>query len=266
VDLRPELEIDRGDAVSSAVAVEADAVSVAYRLTRSGGGSIKEFAIRALKRQLVYEYLEAVKGVSFEVRQGQMLAVIGPNGAGKTTLLKLLARVLPPSAGRVRVRGLVAPLIALGAGFNPELTGFENIVLYGTLLGNQPAEMRRRAGAIGEWADLSDFLSVPLRSYSSGMLARLGFAIATECEPDVLLIDEVLSVGDEVFRHRSASRIESLIGRGTAVVLVTHDLGVVTERADVALWLDHGEAVQLGMPSEVVAAYREQARSVVEAS
>lgn len=238
-------------------------VSVAYRVTRGGGGSMKELAIRALKRQVRFESLWAVRDVSFTLDRGDVLGVIGANGAGKTTLLKLLARVLPPTRGRVVVRGMVAPLIALGAGFNPELTGRENILLYGTILGHDPSWLRRQAGAIAEWADLADFLDVPLRSYSSGMLARLGFAIATQVEPDVLLVDEVMSVGDEVFRERSSQRITRMIDNGTAVVLVTHDLDAVTRLAQRALWLDEGRAVRLGDPGDVVAAYRDRSRAEV---
>jgi len=252
--------------VNGLPAIQVEGASLAYRLTRAGGGSVKEFAIQALKRQVHYEKLWAVRDVSFQVSPGEVLAVVGPNGAGKTTLLKVLARVLPPSSGRVIVRGTVAPLIALGAGFNPELTGYENILLYGALLGFEPAAMRRRIEPIADWANLTDFLSVPLRSYSSGMLARLGFAIATDCEPDVLLVDEVLSVGDEVFRQRSADRIDSLIGSGTAVVLVSHDLETVRQRAHSAIWMDHGAQVLGGVPDDVIAAYRDDALARLEAS
>jgi ABC-2 type transport system ATP-binding protein len=243
----------------SAAPIEVSSASLAYRLSRSGAASIKEVAVRALRRQLQFEHLWAVRDVSFTVERGAILAVIGANGAGKTTLLKLLARVLPPTEGRVVVRGMVAPLIALGAGFNSELTGRENILLYGSILGHEPRRMKAGAAAIAEWADLTDFLDVPLRSYSSGMLARLGFAIATAVDPSILLVDEVLSVGDEVFRRRSAERISRMIEAGTAVVLVTHDLDTVERMAHEAIWLDHGSVVLRGRPADVVAAYRARA-------
>lgn len=238
----------------SAVLVEG--VRLGYRLSRNSGSSLKEFAISLFKRQVAYETLWALDGVTLRVEPGEVLAVIGPNGAGKSTLMKLVARVLPPSEGRVRVRGRIAPMIELGAGFNPDLTGQENIVLYGTLLGRDPAHMRSRAGAIAEWAELSNYLDVPVRAYSSGMLARLAFAVAVDTEPDVLIVDEVLAVGDESFQRRSLQRIESMIGNGTAVVLVTHNMQQVLDRASRVLWLDHGRVRDEGDPERVVASYR----------
>ena len=240
----------------TAPAVQVTDATLAYRLSHNRAGSFKEFAIRLVKGQVQYEQLFALNGVSFEVHPGEVLAVIGPNGAGKSTLMKLVARVLPPNSGRVVVRGRVAPMIELGAGFNPELTGLENIILYGTLLGRSPKHMRARAPEIARWAALEEFLDVPLRSYSSGMVVRLGFSIAIDTEPDVLLVDEVLSVGDESFRRKSKGRIESLIASGTAVVLVSHALDTVLEIADRVLWLDHGRMKMLADPESTVAAYR----------
>ncbi len=231
-------------------------MSLAYRLARNRAGTMKEYAIRLVKRQVEYERLWALNDVSFEVRPGEVFAVVGPNGAGKSTLMKIIARVLPPTEGRVIVRGTVAPMIELGAGFNQEMTALENIVLNGTLLGRDPADMRQRAPAIAEWAGLQDFLDVPVRSYSTGMLARLGFAVATDFQPDVLVVDEVLSVGDEAFQHKSRQRIESMIERGTSVVLVSHDMGTVESVADRAMWLDNGQVKMLDSPAEVVDAYR----------
>lgn len=236
--------------------VHVDSVSLAYRLARNRAGTFKEFAFQMLKRQVSFEKLWAVNGVSFEVRRGEVFALIGANGAGKTTLMKLVARVLPPTAGRVIVRGTVAPMISLGAGFNPELTGQENIVLYGTLLGREPEHMRGRAGTIAEWAGLTDFLDVPVRSYSSGMLARLGFAIASDIDPDVLVVDEVLAVGDQEFQGKSFERMQRLMSGGTAVLLVSHALEKVLELADRVMWLDKGTVKMIGDPGEVVAAYK----------
>ena len=232
-------------------------VGVSYRMAHDRAGTIKEFTFQFLRRQLVTEEFEAVRGVSFEVRRGEVFSLIGPNGAGKTTLMKVVARVLPPSSGRVVVRGVVAPMIALGAGFNPELAGFENIVLFGTLLGRSPDEMRERANAIAAWAELSDFLDVPIRSYSSGMLARLGFAVAADVEPDVLVVDEVLAVGDEAFQRKSAARMRQMMEGGTAVLLVSHDLRIVETLSHRVLWMDHGRVRMLGTPQDVVGAYRE---------
>jgi ABC-2 type transport system ATP-binding protein len=246
-------------------AVEVQEVALAYRLPRNQPATVQELAISLFRRQLTYERLWALDGVSLSVYPGELQAVIGPNGAGKTTLLKVIGRVLPPAQGRVIVRGLVAPMIELGAGFHGELTGLENIVGYGSMLGHDPRWMRSQAEPIAEWADLSDFLDVPLRSYSSGMLARLAFAVATVGRPDVLLIDEVLSVGDEAFRARSQERLEELIGDGTAVILVTHALELAVARAGRALWLDRGRPMASGAPAEVVEAYRDhtEAREAV---
>ena len=236
-------------------AIEVREASLAFRLSRSRAGTIKEAAIQMMKRQIKYEQLWALKSVSFDVADGEVLGVIGPNGAGKSTLMKMLARVLPPTEGRVIVRGTVAPMIELGAGFNMELTAFENIAMYGALLGRKPEYMRERATEIAHWADLDDFIDVPLRSYSSGMLARLGFSVATDTEPDVLIVDEVLSVGDAAFQHKSAERMEKMIGEGASVVLVSHNLGTVLDIADRAMWMDHGIIKMEGDPAEVVAAY-----------
>jgi homopolymeric O-antigen transport system ATP-binding protein len=240
-------------------AIEVTDVGLAYRLMRNRPGTVAELAITALRRQVRYERLWALDGVSFTVEQGEMLAIIGPNGAGKSTLLKVLARVLPPGRGRVVVRGHVAPIIELGAGFNTELTGLENAVLYGALLGHDPRWLQRHGDDIAAYAGLEGFMDVPLRSYSSGMIARLAFAIATLGDPDVLLIDEVLAVGDEQFRQRSMARIDELIDGGTAVVLVTHGLEVARARAQRVLWLDHGRTVAIGEPDDVIDAYVDSA-------
>jgi ABC-type polysaccharide/polyol phosphate transport system ATPase subunit len=238
-------------------AISATDVRLEFRLSRSNIGTIKEYAIKKAKREMKYESLWALDGVSFEVAKGEVFGIIGPNGAGKSTLMKILARVLPPSEGRVIVRGSVAPMIELGAGFNLDLTGFENTVMYGTLLGRSPERMRQRAPEIAEWADLTNFIDVPLRSYSSGMLARLAFSIATDIEPDVLIVDEVLSVGDAAFQIRSQERMESLIDRGASVVIVSHNLGMVEELADRTMWLDHGKSLMTGAPLEVIDAYKQ---------
>lgn len=237
------------------VAVEATDVSLAYRLTRDRAGTMKEFAINLLKRKVKREEFWAVRDVSFSLSPGEVLGVIGPNGAGKSTLMKMVARVLPPTEGRMVVRGVVAPMIELGAGFNQEMSAHDNIVLYGTLLGRTPSQMRDRIGAISEWAELTDFIDVPIRSYSSGMLARLGFAVATDIEPDVLVVDEVLSVGDTAFQEKSKERIQRLIDSGAAVLFVSHQMETVKEMSDRVIWLDHGRMVMVGDPAEVVDAY-----------
>lgn len=235
--------------------IHVESVSLEYRMARDRAGSMKEFAINLLKRQVVYESLWALDDVSFDVSPGEVFAVLGPNGAGKSTLLKILAGVLPPTSGRVVINGVVSPLIELGGGMNPEMTGRENIVLFGTLLGRDPDHMRERVMPIAEWAELTEFLDAPLRNYSTGMYARLGFSIATDVTPEILLVDEVLSVGDEKFRRKSRERIESLMGGGTTVVLVSHSLPTIREIADRAMWLDHGRTKMMGEAVAVVDAY-----------
>jgi ABC-type polysaccharide/polyol phosphate transport system ATPase subunit len=249
------VEEHAGDDVSDPV-IEISDASLAYRMARSPSSTLKEYMIKLIKGQVSYEKFWAVRGVSLSVSEGEVFAVVGPNGAGKSTLMKMIARVLPPTAGRVIVRGSVAPLIELGAGFNPDLTGHENIVLYGSLLGRSDKEMRVRSTEIAAWAGLTDFLDVPIRSYSTGMLARLGFAVATDVQHEVLIVDEVLSVGDAAFQQKSKHRILSMIEAGCSVVFVSHDLGSVLEIADRVMWLDHGEIKMVGDPAEVVAAYQ----------
>jgi ABC-2 type transport system ATP-binding protein len=248
------MEVVGGDAVTAVVDVSD--VSLAYRLTHSHAASFKEFTIHMFKRRVQFEQLWALDDVSLTLRAGEVLGVIGANGAGKSTLMKVIARVLPPTAGRVVVRGQVAPLIELGAGFNLELTGAENTLLYGTLLGRKPAFMRERLTEIARWAELEEYMDVPVRSYSSGMLVRLAFAVAVDVDPELLLVDEVLSVGDERFQQKSISRLHELIDRGTAVLFVSHDLETVATMADRVVWLDRGRIKMVGAPDEVIAAYK----------
>ena len=204
---------------------------------------------------MAYEKFFALKGVTFNIARGETVSVIGRNGAGKSTLLKVVGRVLPPTTGRVVVRGLVAPMIELGAGFNPELTGAENIVLYGTLLGRTPKEMKTRIEPIADWAGLTEHLDIPIRAYSSGMIARLAFATATDVTPDLLLIDEILSVGDADFREKSAARTVELMNGGCAVLLVSHDLEAVEKMSTRAIYLENGLQKFSGQPQDVIDAY-----------
>jgi len=241
--------------MAAAPVIEASGVSVAYRLQRDPTASVQEFTLRMLKRQIRYEHLWALRDVSFTLERGAVLGILGANGAGKSTLLKVVARVLSPNRGRIVVRGHVAPLIELGAGFHMDMTGYENLQLYGAILGHHPAELRRDADAIAEWAEVREFMDVPVRSFSSGMLARLGFAIATWHRPDVLVVDEVLSVGDARFQKRSRQRILELLSHGTSVLFVSHQERIIRQMAVTSLWLDHGRAVMFGDTDEVFDAY-----------
>lgn len=230
-------------------------LSLAYRMSRNRAGTFKEYAISLMRRQVEYEEFWALNDVSFDVHEGEVFAVVGPNGAGKSTLMKAVAGILPPTKGRVVVKGTVSPLIEVGGGLNDELTGRENIVVYGTMLGRDPQEMRERVDQVAGWAGLRQFLTVPVRSYSTGMRARLAFSIATDLRPDVLLVDEILSVGDEDFRLKSFKRIRGMIDAGTTVLLVSHQLKQVEELATRAMWLDHGKIQMFGDAAEIVEAY-----------
>jgi ABC-type polysaccharide/polyol phosphate transport system ATPase subunit len=244
--------------MSLATVIEVENASVRLRRDPARIRSLREYFVRCVEgRRPGVEWVEALVDVSFSLRRGEFFAVIGSNGAGKTTLLRLLAGIVPASAGAARVRGLVAPLIELGAGFDAELTGVENIYLYGTILGMKRAALRTALAEILDFAGLAAFADTPLKSYSTGMVARLGFAVATATRPDVLLVDEVLAVGDEAFRARCQKRIDDLIAQGASVVLVTHDLEMVSRHLSRALWLDHGRVRALGPAREIVAAYRE---------
>ena len=235
--------------------IELTDACVTYRIRHGASPTLKETVIRSLKRQQHDIEVNALKNMSFSVNSGEVLAVIGRNGAGKSTLLKLLARVFPPTSGRVQVRGSVAPMIELGAGFNSELTGRENVILYGTLLGRKPRELESRVKKIAEWADISESIDLPLRTYSSGMIAKLAFAVATDHRSDVILVDEVLSVGDAEFQKRSKERMYELFKSDAAVVLVTHDINSVRELATKAIWIENGRAVLLGEKERVIRAY-----------
>jgi ABC-2 type transport system ATP-binding protein len=240
------------------VAVRLDDVTVAYRVPHERIGTFKEYMVRQIrgKLKLRYETFLALKNVSLEVKRGEVFGIIGPNGAGKSTMLKLVARVLQPTKGRVRVRGRVAPLLELGAGFHPELSGRENVFLNGSILGFNRREMTGKFKSIVDFAELHEFIDAPLRTYSSGMSARLGFAVATDIQPDVLVVDEILAVGDESFRRKSNARINQFRERGTTILLVSHAMETIQNMCQRAAWIDQGALRALGEPKDVIEAYR----------
>jgi len=226
--------------------VEVDNVSVRFNLMRERVESLKEYVVRAFKNQLYYEEFWALSNISFVVERGEIIGVVGPNGAGKTTLMRLIAGVLRPTIGNIRVSGTIAPLIALGAGFDPELTGHENIFLNGSMLGYSNEFMRRNRDEILDFAELHEFADVPLKNYSSGMAARLGFAIATAVQPDLLIADEVLAVGDMKFREKCENRIKNMIGDGMSAIIVSHSNDEIQELCSKALLLNKGRMVRFG--------------------
>ena len=238
-----------------AAPIEVSDVTLRYRLDRNRVGSVKEAAVRFVKRDHSYESILALDGVTFTVSPGEIFGVVGPNGAGKSTLMKIVARVLPPSSGRVIVRGSVAPMIELGAGFNPEFTARENVIIYGALLGRDPKFMRERVDVIVEWAGVADFVDIPVRTFSSGMKGRLAFSVATDIEPDILLVDEVLAVGDQAFRRKSEARMNELISGGASVVVVSHALALVRRLCERVMWIDSGRVKMVGPAQVVVDAY-----------
>ena len=236
--------------------IEVENVDLKYVIRHGRATTLKEAAISAIKGINLDITVSALTDISFTVDRGEVLAIIGHNGAGKSSLLKLIARVLPPTSGIVKVNGSVAPMLELGAGFNPELSGEENILLFGVLLGNRTKEMQSRVQDIAAWAGLSEHIKLPLRTYSTGMVARLGFAVATFRKSDVLIVDEILGVGDAEFQEKSKAKIKELIANGEATVLVSHNLKAVESLATKVLWLDHGKQVMLGGTAEVLDAYR----------
>ena len=237
---------------ASPPAVEMSEVSVTYRVPREKHSSLKEFAIRSLQKRVEMMDIRAVRRVSLSVREAEIFGIIGRNGAGKMTLLKVLAGLLQPSEGHVLVRGSVAPMLDLGAGFHPELTGRENVFLYGTMLGISNREIERAFDEIVDYAELEEFIDSPLRAYSTGMVARLGFSIATSQYADVLLVDEGLAVGDVHFQHKCLSRMQHFRERGATIILVTQALDIVQSYCDRAAWMENGVIIEVGHVGSVV--------------
>jgi len=232
-----------------------DDVAVRYRVPKERIPSFKEYVIRWVKGEVAFQDFWALQDINMKVKRGEVLGIIGPNGAGKSTLLKVVARVLRPTKGRVRINGRVAPLLELGAGFDYELTGRENIYLNGAILGYSKANIDDRFNRIVDFAGLGEFIDAPLRTYSTGMVARLGFAVATDVRPEILIVDEILGVGDAEFQTKSFDRIQSFQAEGTTILLVSHSLGKVEEMCSRAIWLDHGKEMSEGPTKTVVNQY-----------
>lgn len=246
-----------GHAPEPAIAVEN--LSVVYRL-RSERPTLRSLVRGLTSNNGSMREIHALEDVSFDVPRGSVLGIIGKNGAGKSTLLRAIAGLLPPAEGRITVRGEVTPLLTLGVGFNRELTGRENVVLGALAAGLTETEAKNRFDDIAAFAELGEFIEYPIRSYSSGMSARLGFAVAAHLDPEILLIDETLAVGDGAFKDKCRTKMEELCGEGRTVLLVTHGLGTVLEMASKCLWLHEGRLMRHGSPLETVEAYMRFAR------
>jgi ABC-type polysaccharide/polyol phosphate transport system ATPase subunit len=243
----------------ASAAITLDHVSIEYRRAVDAPSSIKELVNRSARRAIDYEHVWALRDVDLTVAHGEIIGVCGHNGSGKSTLLRAVGGVLPPTRGRVVVKGRMTPILDMGIGLHPDATGRESILFFGALLGRDTGVMRERAPEIADWAGLHNYVDRPLRAYSAGMMARLSFAVLTDATADVVLIDEVLSVGDAAFQRKSLARVHELTSRGSTVVIVSHDLETLQEHCHRMVWLDNGAVGAIGAPEEVVATYVEAA-------
>ncbi|CDZ23687.1 ABC transporter [[Clostridium] cellulosi] len=235
--------------------IKVDNVSMKFNLGKDKVNTLKEFLIKKAKHQIVVNEFWALKNISFEVKPGEVLGLVGSNGAGKSTLLKIIAGVMKPTKGTVIRQGILAPMIELGAGFDMELTARENVFLNGAILGYSKEFLEEKYDEIVEFSELSQFMDVPVRNFSSGMIARLAFSIATLVAPQILLVDEILSVGDPPFQQKSEAKMMSMINGGATVVFVSHSMAQIEKICTKVLWIDHGEMKMLGDVKEVLSEY-----------
>ncbi|HEX4689935.1 MAG TPA: ABC transporter ATP-binding protein [Solirubrobacteraceae bacterium] len=243
--------------VSDEPRIRVEDVSLTYRTTLERTPTLKSTVLKLGRRERVVREVEAIKNVSFTVPHGQVLGVVGANGAGKSTLMRVMSGILPPTRGRVEVDGRVSTLLALGVGFNRKLTGRENVVLGGLAAGLDRDELERKYEDIVAFAELEDFMDMPMRTYSSGMYGRLGFSVAVNMDPDILIIDEALSVGDARFRKKSFRKMRELCEQDRTVVLVSHALGTIEQLCDQAIWMDRGVLRMWDEPESVISSYTE---------
>ena len=235
--------------------IEVNDVSMRFRMENDKTNSIKEFIVKKIKGQIQYTEFEALKHVSFDVRKGEVVGLIGRNGAGKSTILKIISGILKPTEGNIIVRGNVAPMLELGSGFDMDMTGRENIFLNGAILGYSEVFLKEKYDEIVDFSEIGSFIDVPLRNYSSGMIARLAFSIATVIKPEVLIVDEVLAVGDIEFQQKSFARMMELMSGGTTVLFVSHDIGQIRRMCSRTVLLDHGEMRLFGDTDTVCDVY-----------
>lgn len=237
------------------IAVDVENVTIQFNLANQKVDNLKEYFIKLVKHQLMFQEFFALKNVSFQIKKGEAWGIVGTNGSGKSTLLKAISGILKPYKGQITVNGTVAPLIELGAGFDGELTARENIFLNGCVLGHTEKYMKEHFDEIVEFAELQDFLDSPIKNYSSGMKARLGFSVATMVRPEILIVDEILSVGDYKFRQKCEKRMNQMLDHGTTLLYVSHSIDEVKRLCSHAIWLDHGEVVRQGTAEEICNLY-----------
>lgn len=238
--------------------IELKNVTMKYNLAQEKVDNIKEYFIKLVKGQLLFQEFIALDNISVEISKGDVFGIVGLNGSGKSTMLKIIAGILQPSSGKVEVRGSVSPLIELGAGFDPDLTARENVYLNGLILGHPKSLMREKFADIIDFAELHQFVDVPVKNFSSGMYARLGFSVATIVRPDILIVDEILSVGDFRFQEKCEKRIEELMAGGTTVVMVTHDITQIKRLCNNAVWIEKGRIKMSGKSEDVCVSYENQ--------
>lgn len=235
--------------------VEVKDVSLKFKLEQNRANSLKEFCVRWMKHDLKSEDFWALSGISFEVEKGDVIGIIGHNGAGKSTLLKVISGIMKPTKGSVEAHGNIVPMLELGSGFDFELSGRENIYLNGAILGYSEEFLNNKYQEIVDFSELGNFIESPLRTYSSGMLARLAFSVACVVEPEILIVDEILSVGDADFQEKSRARMMGLMAGGTTVFFVSHSLEQIREMCNKVLWLEHGKVQQFGKTKEICNLY-----------
>lgn len=235
--------------------IKANHISICYRMSHDKIQSIKEYLVALIKRKIQYEEFRALNDVSFEIKKGEVIGIVGNNGAGKSTLLKVISGILKPTEGSVEISGNVVPMLELGSGFDYDLTGRENVFLNGAILGYSESFLKEKYDEIVAFSELGDFINIPVRNYSSGMVMRLAFSIASMVSPDILIVDEILAVGDAAFQEKSYGRMMELMSHGTTVLLVSHSIDQIRRLCDRVIWLDHGNVVAIGDAQEICDQY-----------
>lgn len=236
--------------------IEVNHVSMRFRMANDRISSVKEYIVQLIKGKVKYREFEALNDISFSVRKGEIVGIIGHNGAGKSTLLKIISRIMKPTEGSVTVRRNVVPMLELGSGFDLDMTGRENIFLNGAILGYSEEFLNARYDNIVAFSELEPFIDVPIRNYSSGMVARLAFAIASEVSPEILIVDEILGVGDADFQRKSYARMMEMMGGGTTVLMVSHSIEDIEKMCDRVVWIEHGQVQAIGEATEICSRYK----------